>query len=375
MKFSYQKGAGFGTVKLGEKTFDARVFLGYAGLIFWLAMLFVTGGAYTWIAIGNIGLYLLLLLVITLPVRSIPLVNLYSIFFYGAFSMGIATFLCKGAHLLAPGVATYTAVPLIETIFFLAPGLIFLWRRRKFSSWELGAADIMLLFAFAGAGFELMELAAIANSAKGSFSGSPLVFMPTVFEGGDRIRGLRILNGQAVWATMAGATIGMASLFRAKPWAVVLALSGAVWVWLDHFAVNLSGYSDSVGLGSSLRSLVNFIVGNGRYTTYLGFASILACIGIDWNLIYRTLPKNQKLTISKYAKPFTRDWLYYILATRRLAFSYYRALTSKGHDRDMAARMFAIGQQRIARYGTKSPAASAASEDKRVVGEKKVSEA
>lgn len=351
MNFSFEPGSNFGKVKIADKVYDTRLAVGVVGLVFWLAMLFVTTGVYGVYAIRDEAIFLGFLILVALPVITIPLSNLWSTFFYGAFCMGIASILCKMAHAVSND-AGFTLVPLIETPLYLAPAILFLWRRRKFFSWELGATDIMLLCAFAGAGFELVELAAIQAHTGSDLAGSPLFMMPTAYEWGDRIRGTHVLNGQAIWATIAGATIGIASYFRTQKWWIPVAMTGVFWAWLDHFVVNL--HADSIAGGGV--SFLNFVVGKGYLTTYLCFIGILACVGLDLYLNLKKFPENMKPDASNVAPKFSRPWLFVVLSTRRLAYSYYRIINANGPERDYAIRMHGIGRERILKFGHTPPA-------------------
>jgi len=149
----------------------------------------------------------------------------------------------------------------------------------------MAASDIMLLGAASGGGFGLVEEAFyhFHNGATLALDWFPLT----------RINGVTLTVGHSTWTGLAGATLGLALLWRPrKPLIYLLAGSGIFWSFLDHshhnYGVDRSGISVD---------LFNFVTGHGWLSLYFFVIALICVLASDLNVLHRVLPPLPELKI------------------------------------------------------------------------------
>lgn len=337
LKVDFSKASDWGFVTLGDKRYSARAFIGWCGIAFWLAMMFIGTGLNGFSAIRDVSVYMLFLIASTIFTRTIPATLIMRMFLIGAFMMGIAAALAKVAHAVFPDtMASTIVVPLLENTLFLAPVLWFICRK-KTSIWLLGASDIMLLFAACGTGFSMVEAAWMRVTIP-AYGDNPVWFLPNSVMMGDRIRGEYLCNDQSIWGTLAGVSVGLALLFRTGfPLWKFVAVAGILLGLLDHFALN---YRASHGLPDLIRNTTGGVLLNGQLTMYLTIMGVIATVAADLFALYR-VPTNMKPTASKHARFFSRKWWRLELTARRMAYSFFRYLCAGDGTRGDAGMAYA----------------------------------
>ena len=212
--------------------------------------------------------------------------------------LGLTTLLVIGAgHVMTAagvdttdGIGNWVLVPLVEEAVKLAPVVIVAWlyaRRRRFAP---NPSDWLMLGCFAGAGFALVENAALAAHNAGAARDMARQFGP-------HLGSLYLVPGawgSAGYVGHAAATgvicggygLGLALRDRIGPswWAVPAAAAG--WILVEHMFVNLY-----VGTASS----VALMLGNGRLTPWLFAAMSIAIVAIDAGRFRATLAQSATL--------------------------------------------------------------------------------
>lgn len=315
----------WGTMPVGTSRIQVRHLVVIAGIALWLLPTLITTGvaAIAWIAF-NLA-FLVILMVVCFPVRAIPLHKLAICFFAGGMFMGldlaVVLPLVSSIGENSP-IRPFITVPMEELVKLL-PLFILLWRGRNFSTWTLGATDILLMGAAAGAGFAIVEDSFVHAAHKSLNNLSVLIPAAELVNG-------RIISGHAIWAGLSAGTIGLAFTFRhIKKLALVIAPLGFIVAVVDHLALNYSQFAGAFPWG---KTLFDTLAANGYLALVFFLSVLLACIGVDLFVIWRSLPKAKEfgLPARKTQKdqkdrkePLESLWDC-IMDLRRLNYAHYR---------------------------------------------------
>lgn len=310
----------WGTVPFGTSRLQVRHVVLWLGVALWLLPTLVVTGiqGIAWFAF-NLA-FVLILTIIATPFRSITIQRIGTFFFAGGLTMGLTVLICMplmkvlGASPLRP----FVTVPL-EEIFKLLPLSVMLWRGRKFSSFTLGATDILLMGAITGAGFAFVE-DAYAHAANHSALNNLSVWLPS----SELING-RIVSGHAIWTGLAAATIGLGWLFRhlGKIFLLVACCLGLIVSSTDHLALNYNQTQGALPWGASF---FNLISASGWLPLVLFLLCLVAALAADFFVQLRSLPaaKEFKLPARKGRKDSLESLWDSVLDLRRLAYAHFR---------------------------------------------------
>ena len=253
----------------------------WAGIAFWLGnMILHTGGygiAELWASLSFIAE----LVLITSATRTVTINRVAVFYCWGGTVMGVMWLISAVFTSFVPepdAVSRQFFVPFMEESLKIAPVAFMLWRGRRSRSWTMGASDIMLAGAASGGGFGLVEEAYFHFhlGATRALDWFPLT----------RINGPTLTVGHATWTGLAGATLGLALLWRPrKPINYLLAGGGLFWSMVDHshhnYGVDRSGISVD---------LFNFVTGHGWLSFYFFVIALIAVLASDFYAIQRALP-------------------------------------------------------------------------------------
>jgi len=295
--------------------------LSIRGLIFWGSVAFWIGN--TILHTGSAGitalwsslLFLAEMVAITSATRTIRLDQLATFYAWGGVMMSVVWLVDYGFTILQPNghaVSRNLFTPFWEESMKLAPVLFFLWRQRLARLWTMGASDILLLAAASGAGFGLVEDAYIQHHF-GTWHA--VSWSPTT-----AILGTGLTVGHQIWTSLAGATLGLALLWRPrKPFVYLLGASGFLWSMLDHFRNNIS-----VGRSGFIIDFLNFIAGHGWMSLYFFWIALIVVLAADLNVIRRGLPPRPELKtpvagLLSFSHGASSTWKF-LLTKRALAF-------------------------------------------------------
>ncbi len=310
----------WGTVPFGTSRLQVRHIVLWLGVALWLVPTLVVTGiqGIAWFAF-NLA-FVLILTIIATPFRSITIQKIGTFFFAGGLAMGLTVLTCiplmkiLGTSPLRP----FLTVP-IEEIFKLLPLLFLLWRGRKFSSFTIGATDILLMGAITGAGFAFVE-DAYAHAANHSTLNNLSVWLPS----SELING-RIVSGHAIWTGLAAATIGLGWLFRhlGKIFVLVACCLGLVISTTDHLALNYNQTQGALPWGAAFFNLVS---ASGWLPLVLFLLCLVAALAADFFVQLRSLPaaKEFKLPARKGRKDSLESLWDSVLDLRRLAYAHFR---------------------------------------------------
>jgi RsiW-degrading membrane proteinase PrsW (M82 family) len=225
----------WGSLRVGSVDVALRAVIAVVGVAAWLAVAIVlTGFDNTIAALAANAVFVVGLFVLATLTRTLSALLIVRAFLLGASAMAIMLLLGQPLGALSSDPAS-SVDPIAEELLKLTPLALLLWQGRRMSSWQLGATDVLLICAAAGAGFAVVEDAYIRMNEGW---GDTLPFLPTTEIYSDRIRGDRLISGHAIWAALSGITIGIALLMiRIRP-ALILAPLGFVIATADHIAVN-----------------------------------------------------------------------------------------------------------------------------------------
>jgi RsiW-degrading membrane proteinase PrsW (M82 family) len=221
------------------------------------------------------------MVLITSATRTITLDRVAVFYCWGGTVMGVMWLISAvfTSFIPEPGaVSRQFFVPFMEESLKIAPVAFVLWRGRRSRSWTMGASDVMLLAVASGGGFGLVE------EAFYHFHLGPtraLDWFPLT-----RINGATLTVGHASFTGLAGATLGLALLWRPrKPINYLLAGSGLLWSMVDHshhnYGVDRSGISVN---------LFNFVTGHGWLSLYFFVIALIVVLVSDLNVTQRHLP-------------------------------------------------------------------------------------
>lgn len=316
----------WGTLVLGATRLPVRLLVFAGGVLVWVVAMFIVGGGKAITAIWTNALFLVPLVLVGSLVRTVGVRSIALMGFAGGALMGVMYLL---AQLLGPLLGTGMrpfVMPFLEELLKVLPVLGFVWLGRRTYTWAIGATDLLLLAAASGVGFGVVEDAYIR-----AHSGWPdqIDWLPVT----EIISG-RLIVGHAIWAALAGATIGLALLLRTRKSAFVMVLVGAsgfaVSV-LDHIANNYG-----VGRSDGFAGVLNFLTAKGWIALGLFFAAAITCVAIDAWIVYRRLPSaggayHYPSGESGYPLPphggglrgFAEAWAF-VLDRRKLSFARYQ---------------------------------------------------
>lgn len=260
-----RRAPGWGTLTLGSTAVPVQLVVGLVGVLLWLLIMLLQTGEHAVTAIVTNLLFLVPLLLLGSLTRTVSLRILSALFLTGAFLMGVM--LVVGIVLEPLGDAASGWVgPALEEVLKLAPVVYLLWRWRGRKTWSLGATDVLLMAAFSGAGFGLVEDAHI----RAKFGWPDQIDWLPVTE----IIGGRVIAGHAIWTTIVGAGLGVALMIRHRRLpAVALAIGAFGWVLVDHVTNNM-------------RTL-EFL---GMVSIGLLIAGVIAVAGLDLYVLSRPRP-------------------------------------------------------------------------------------
>ncbi len=287
-----------------------------AGVTFWLGNMILHTGWYGIAELRASLSFIAELVLITSITRTITLDRVAVFYCWGGSVMGVMWLISAVFTGFVPepdAVSRQFFVPLMEESLKIAPVAFLLWRGRRSRSWTMGASDIMLMGAASGGGFGLVEEAFyhFHNGATRALDWFPLT----------RINGATLTVGHATWTGLAGATLGLAMLWRPrKPLNYLIAGSGIFWSIIDHshhnYGVDRSGISVD---------LFNFVTGHGWLSLYFFLLALTCVLAADLSVVQRVLPplpafKTPLASLSSSAKGFMSIWNF-LLAKRALAFA------------------------------------------------------
>jgi RsiW-degrading membrane proteinase PrsW (M82 family) len=302
-------------ITIAGRRIPIRLCIFCAGVAFWLVnMIAHTGSA--GLAELRASLYFVAeVIVITCATRTITLDRVAVLYCWGGTVMGVMWLISAVFTSFVPSpdaVSRQFFVPFMEESLKLAPIAYMLWRGRRSRSWSMGASDIMLMGVASGAGFGVVE------EAYFHFHNGPtlaLDWFPLT-----RINGATLTVGHATWTGLAGATLGLALLWRPRrPIFQLLAAGGLFWSIADHshhnYGVDRTGFSVD---------LFNFVTGHGWLSLYFFVIAVILVLASDLNVTQRVLPPLPELKtplagLLSFGRDAVSAWEF-VLTKRALAF-------------------------------------------------------
>jgi RsiW-degrading membrane proteinase PrsW (M82 family) len=284
---------------------------------------------------------LLVLALLTYPVRSVRWGTIYNFFIVGMLfaylivgvQYGVERGMLGGRF---PVLGSVLVAPLTEEIGKALPLVllvIFGWRGFRIS---YGACDLMLCGAGLGCGFGLVEDVARHTQSWPTATGPALFGIP-IFP--DSYGGF--LGHGASTAFLALALGCFTYACRRRRWMVpglVAVLLALLWMMVDHGLSNYATFGGSAGWFAPIRWIWE-LDGNGRFSPYILFALILVAMLAERVLLWRILrrfPRLKPAVCWAYLwRPLRRGWGYpqlrsvagraqtlllYLLSYRRLGF-------------------------------------------------------
>jgi RsiW-degrading membrane proteinase PrsW (M82 family) len=271
----------WGTVTVSGRQLSIRRLAFWAGVAFWLGNMILHTGWYGIAELWASLSFITELVLITSATRTVTLSRVAVFYCWGGTVMGVMWLISAVFTSFVPepdAVSRQFFVPFMEESLKIAPVAFMLWRGRRSRSWTMGASDIMLLAAASGGGFGLVEEAFYHYHLGPTRA---LDLFPLT-----RINGATLTVGHASFTGLAGATLGLALLWRPrKPINYLLAVGGLFWSMVDHshhnYGVDRSGISVD---------LFNFVTGHGWLSFYFFLIALIAVLASDFYAIQRALP-------------------------------------------------------------------------------------
>jgi hypothetical protein len=299
------------------------------GLALWLGSMALRTGVGTFVALWNVLLLMGALVIVTIPTRTVTVIELLAPFSLGGAMIGLAVF-AGWAFDLAIGTKVGTiralGMPLVEEVLKIAPVLWILWRQRQRRAWTFGATDILLMATASGAAFYWVEEAFIIhNHGSWSFVGR----FPTT-EITSYGNGSYLVANHAIWTAIAGLTIGISLLLRG-PRLRMLLIGAAGWAWavLDHGANNYnSNFRDAMS------KVFNIVTVDGHLSLYIFSLGVCFAVALDLYFAYFAV----RAAKSKFP-PFPASWneaktaLHYLCLRRQFAYADARCRSARGNVR------------------------------------------
>jgi hypothetical protein len=207
--------------------------------------------------------------------------------------------------------------PVLEDVLKLVPVVYLLWRWRGRRTWSLGATDVVLMAAFSGAGFGLVEDAHI----RAKFGWPDQIDWLPVTE----IIGGRVIPGHAIWTTIAGAGVGVALMVRhLRLPAIALAIFGVAWVLADHVTNNMG----------TLEIL-------GTLSIWLLIAGVIGALAIDLFVLSRPRPSIPEFSTPPSGNTGTEGLIQrwsFVTGRRALAYALWRFAHASDSELDAPRR-------------------------------------
>jgi len=315
-----------GSMALGSRRIPIRALIFWAGVTFWIGNTILHTGGAGITALWSSFLFLAEIIVITIATRTSRLEQVRTLYCLGGAMMSVMWLVAYGFTMLEPDGNAFSRkvfVPFMEESLKLAPVIFVLWRQRQTRLWSIGASDICLMAAASGAGFSLVEDAFVQHS---SGVWRAVDWLPTT-----DLTSASLTVGHPTWTSLAGATLGLAFLWRPrKPFAYLLGASGFLWSVFDHFSNNLAAASSPRHPGA-LVNFVNFVRGYGWVSFYFFWIALVVVVVADLYVILRVLPPCPELktptagllSFSKGATPVWKSLILtweFLLTKRALAF-------------------------------------------------------
>jgi len=237
----------------------------------------------------------------------------------------------------------------MEESLKIAPVVYVVWRGRRSRSWGMGASDIMLMGAASGGGFGLVE-EAYFHLHYGPTRALDWLQLT-------RINGPTLTFGHSTWSALAGATLGLALLWRPrKPLNYLLAGSGLLWSIIDHshhnYGIDRTGFSVD---------LFNFLTGHGWLSLYFFVLAAIAAVGSDFYAVRKMLVSRPYLRLQGGKPPeaygqsngFKGLWTF-LVQRRALAYVLFRCQRASGPSKENLARHAALLERRLLKRLTDS---------------------
>ncbi|HXX99328.1 MAG TPA: PrsW family glutamic-type intramembrane protease [Candidatus Limnocylindrales bacterium] len=301
------------SVAIGGRRISVRTLIFLAGITFWIGNTILNTGSAGIAALWSSLLFLAEIIILTSATRTIHLNQVPAFYCWGGVMLTLVWLAGYAFTIVEPdkGALSWNFfAPFMEESLKLAPVAFFLWRQRRARLWSMAASDLLLLAAASGAGFGLVEDAFIQHKF-GLWHA--VNWLPTT-----AVLGGSLTVGHQTWTSLAGATLGLALLWRPrKPFVYLLGASGFLWSMLDHFGNNIV-----VGRSGFLLDFLTFIRSHGWLSLYLFWIALVVVIASDLNAIHRALPPLPELK-TPFADLFTnraRPIWEFLLTKRALAF-------------------------------------------------------
>ncbi|HEY9871406.1 MAG TPA: PrsW family glutamic-type intramembrane protease [Candidatus Obscuribacterales bacterium] len=324
------------TVTVAGKPVPRHLLLVLVGAAWWLGLMVIRTGASGLASIADALWVMGLFVVAGSLTRTVSIRQLFVMFLYGGFMMGISVVLAKLVGAMVSGNRGLEAlmVPTMEQVLMLVPPAVLLWKGRKSWLWCLGATDVFLLALASGLGFEMVENAYIRAAGRWA---SPLIpWFPLSITSGDRIHGEHLFNGHALWSGLTGLAVGMALLLRSRG-RLAWALGGAGFVLglLDHIALD---YRAAVG-ANALEGLLSLLTARGYVVLGLFFVGLLVALFADGSVIYGSVPADVRERLRRLRLPLGSGAWGWMLTCRELAFAAFQAGKCSGIHKEEASLM------------------------------------
>jgi RsiW-degrading membrane proteinase PrsW (M82 family) len=333
------------TIPIAGRRIPFRVCLFWAGVTFWLGNMIVHTGAYGIAELWASLSFVTELIVMTTATRTVTLDRLASLYCWGGAVMGVMWLIGSAFTFFVPdpnAVSRQFFIPIMEESLKIAPVAYVVWRGRRSRSWGMGASDLMLMGAASGGGFGLVEEAYFH-----------LHYGPTCALDWlqlTRINGPTLTLGHSTWSALAGATLGLALLWRPrKPLNYFLAGSGLLWSIIDHshhnYGIDRTGFSVD---------LFNFLTGHGWLSLYFFVLAAIAAVSTDFYAVRKMLASRQQLKLQGGKPPeaygqgngFKGLWAF-LVQRRALAYVLFRCQRASGPFKEILARHATLLEHRL----------------------------
>lgn len=351
------------SITIAGRQIPFRVCLFWAGVAFWIGNMWVQTGSAAMVALWASFAFLVEMVVLTSATRTIRLSQVAKFCCLGGAMMSVVWLMDYGFTMFQPnfGISREFFTPFVEETMKIAPVAVYVWLQRQTRARSLGASDVFLMAAASGAGFGLVEDAYVQHRF-GAWH--PATLMPTT-----AVMGASMTAGHQIWAALAGASLGLALLWRPrKPFAFVLGLSGIVCSMIDHFRNNFG-----VGRSGAVVTLLNWVGGRGWFVIYLFVIGVIAVLGSDLYAGHEMLTSHPQLKLrgGKPPEGFGQGdgikglWAF-LMARRSLAYVLFRWQRASGPTKENLAGLAAAMERRLNKPGVsgiapRKPSAAAAS--------------
>ena len=339
----------WGMIPFGSSGLQVRHLALWLGVGIWAALTLVGTQLQGFICLSLNIFFLALILLATWATRTISLTKMATSFCAGGFILGVISLLIMSVPpelTNDPLLRTLAIVPIEESCKLL-PVFFLLWRGRRFSTWTLGATDILLLGAASGAGF------AFAQDAYVHQSDPVRQFFFVLIPAAEIVSG-RLSCGGAILSSLAAGTFGLGLLFAHRRAMKLFVLPlGLILAILDHFGLD---YAQMPGAAPWLVATLNFVTVNGYLAAAIFVLLLLACIGADLYVLASSLPKLKELKyFSRKDRRESIDKLWdSSLDLRKLSFAFFR-WRRKPIGGDLSLTVAILAKRLVNRYNALEP--------------------